>query len=549
MYSDKKSILQLAALLLEHGIERIVLCPGSRNTPLVQVFSTHSRFRCFAVTDERSAGFFALGLIQTDHKPVAVCCTSGSAVANLYPAVAEAFYQQLPLIVISADRPQQWIGQADGQTIPQPGIFGPLVRKAVHLPEVNTAEDEWYCNRLINEALLAVSYKTAAPVHINVPLSEPLFQYTVEALPQPRVIHRFSDLDSLLKGIGHDFHSPKKCLLLCGQMPPKTLSSRLIEALSEKGVVCLSEHLGNCQAVGMIGYFDAWLEALDKDKQQALHPDLLITIGGHIVSKRLKQWLRGATIPQHWHLALDGALTDTYCSLSALIETEPEGFLQQFLNSSILCCREYASLWHPSESLTPCFSYSAMAAVGALCKVLPEGCVLHLANSSAVRYAQLFELPSSVEVFCNRGTNGIEGSLSTAVGFASADSRPNFVLIGDLSFFYDLNALWNTHLPSNLRILLLNNGGGEIFQTLPGVDTSKEVRRFVVGEHTTSAQAWVQDRGMDYRRVHNWEELTSALSFLVQEKTCRSVLVEVFTNPQKDVQQLKEFYRNLKVRN
>ena len=181
MYSDKKNVLQLVALLRAHGVRRAVLCPGSRNVPLVQAFATCGGFECFSVTDERSAGFFAIGLALHVQAPVVVCCTSGSALLNLHPAVCEAFYRRVPLVVVSADRPAAWIGQMDGQTLPQPGVFGGLVRKAVNLPEVRTEEDEWYANRLVNEALLEVDHHGYGPVHINVPLSEPLFHFTAEA--------------------------------------------------------------------------------------------------------------------------------------------------------------------------------------------------------------------------------------------------------------------------------------------------------------------------------------------------------------------------------
>ena len=168
MYTDKKSILQLAALLKAHGIRKIVLCPGSRNIPI--------------------------GLALHGGSPAAICCTSGTALLNIHPAVAEAFYQQVPLVVISADRPAAWIGQMDGQTLPQPGVFGNLVKKSVNLPEVNTDEDEWYCNRLINEALLELNHHGKGPVHINVPVSEPFFLLPVNELPNARVITRYQGL-------------------------------------------------------------------------------------------------------------------------------------------------------------------------------------------------------------------------------------------------------------------------------------------------------------------------------------------------------------------
>ena len=221
MYSDKKNILQLVALLIEHNIKKIVLCPGSRNSPIVPTIANHPFFSCYPVTDERSAAFFAIGLALHGGSPAAVCCTSGSALLNIHPAVSEAFYQQVPLVVISADRPGAWIGQMDGQTFPQPGVFGSQVKKSVNLPEIHTDEDEWYCNRLINEALLKLNHHGKGPVHINVPISEPLFRFTTEELPKVRVITRYQGLnvyDREYTGLIERLNNYNRRMIVAGQM-------------------------------------------------------------------------------------------------------------------------------------------------------------------------------------------------------------------------------------------------------------------------------------------------------------------------------------------
>ena len=201
MYTDKTNVLQLLSLMRAHGVRRVVVAPGSRNIPLAQGFTACPDFECFRVTDERSAGFFALGLALEGGEPAAVCCTSGSALLNIHPAVAEAYYQQVPLLVISADRPAAWIGQMDGQTLPQPGVFGQLVRRAVALPEVRTDEDAWHSNRLINEALLALRGPAPGPVHVNIPIGEPFFAFPTEALPPERVIRYHSQKKKMDNGM------------------------------------------------------------------------------------------------------------------------------------------------------------------------------------------------------------------------------------------------------------------------------------------------------------------------------------------------------------
>ena len=540
VFTDKKNVLQLAALLAAHGIRKIVLCPGSRDIPLVRTFSAmQDQFTCYAVTDERSAGFFALGLSLHDGRPVAVCCTSGSALLNLHPAVAEAFYRQVPLVVISADRPAAWIGQMDGQTLPQPGVFGPLVRKSVSLPEVKSKEDEWHCNRLINEALLETCHHGRGPVHINVPISEPFFDCPVESLPAARVITRkdnhFEELAARLRQF------PRRMLLIGQGNPGEALPPGL-----EDTFICFASHPANHPGAA-IRNVEPLLSALSPETKQAMRPDLVITCGGHILSKRLKQYLRSYPPKEHWHIAPSGEVADLFGALTVLVEAEPADFFRQVLPAPSEETVDYARRWTSlSEAIpVPTFPYSEMGAIGEVIRRLPAPCALHLANSSVVRYAQLFPLPDGVEVLSNRGTNGIEGSLSAAVGYAAASDKLNYIFIGDLSFFYDMNALWNPHGGKNLRILLLNNGGGEIFNALPGLQLTDENRRFVLGTHQTRAQGWAVDSGFDYLSARNAGELAALLPRFTAPDTTRPMLLEVFTDKDQDVQLLREYYHQL----
>ena len=549
MYSDKKNILQLVALLEAHHITQIVLCPGSRNAPIVHTLSTHPSFTCYSVTDERSAGYFAIGLALQKKSPAAVCCTSGTALLNLHPAVAEAFYQQVPLVVISADRPAAWIGQMDGQTIPQPKVFQSLVRKSVNLPEIQNETDEWYCNRLINEALLETIHRVKGPVHINIVLSEPLFGFTTETVPEVRVIHRYqpscfatSDGYTLLNEIKH--HS--KRMIISGQMNAQGDMSEREIGLPAEQFIRLAEHLNNePTTINTVTNFDVALYTMSEEMAQQMAPELLITYGGHIVSKRLKQFIRQHPPKAHWHISPNGDIVDLYGSLTTVIEMEPTDFLEKLAALSYGNTPEYPRLWkdYCSRITQPTFAYSAMSAAGALAKALSYSCVLHLANSSAIRYAQLYPLSPSVEVQCNRGVNGIDGSLSAAVGYASTSDKLNFVLIGDLSFFYDMNALWNAHIGPNLRILLINNGGGEIFHTLPGLKPSDTSHEFITAVHQTSAKGWAEERGFVYLRAENEEQLQRAINeFAQQMQQEHPLLLEVFTDKDTDTTLLKEYY-------
>jgi len=553
MYSDKRSILQLAALLKAHKIRKIVLCPGSRNAAIVHTLANIEDFTCYSVTDERSAGFFAIGLSLQGGGPAAICCTSGSALLNLHPAVSEAFYQQIPLIIISADRPAAWIGQMDGQTLPQPNVFGNLVKMSVNLPEVNTDEDEWYCNRLINEAILETNHHGKGPVHINVPLSEPIYRFTAKTLPEARVITRYQGLnvyDRDYKELINKLNQANKRMIIVGQMNLiYQFDKKYVKPLC-KNFVWLTEHLGNQTAPGLaIKNFDVAVSAMDEVRQEQMTPELLITFGGHIVSKQMKKYLRNHPPKEHWHITPDGKVADLFGCLTTIIEMDPFEFLEKIAFLLEGNPTNYPLMWENwcKTIPEPSLPYSQISVTGDLIKALPAPCSLHLANSSTVRYAQLFTLAKGVEVCCNRGVNGIEGSLSSAIGYASASTQTNFILIGDLSFFIDMNALWMSHLRNNVRILLFNNEGGEIFHTLPGMDKTDKSRPFITAEHQTSAKGWAEERGFQYIKVRDDEEWQDALKvFASPEEQERPMLLEVMTDKSEDTRLLREYYKSVK---
>jgi 2-succinyl-5-enolpyruvyl-6-hydroxy-3-cyclohexene-1-carboxylate synthase len=562
MYSNKKNVLQLIALLKAHGICQIVLSPGSRNSPLSHSFAADSFFTCHVVVDERSAGFYAIGVILHTGMPAAVCCTSGTAALNLSSPAAEAFYQQIPLLVITADRPAAWIGQMAGQTLPQPGMYNALVRKSVQLPEINTPEDEWYANRLLNEALLELNRRGAAPVHINIPLSEPLFEFTAEALPDARRIRRYAPGAKLDGATGKEgFHTrfqkyPKK-MIIAGQLSrPDGEICALIEKLARRNdCIILGECLSNISSPCVICNFDSILYALTPEEQKAYSPDLLITFGGHIVSKRIKQFLQTNKPEEHWHISPAGEIMDVYQSLAHCIETEVSVFLDYLAASGggedTDMDKPYARLWESArKKRTPndgdVGEFSDLLVVKELLEAAPEDAAIHLANSSSVRLAQLFPFKRGVTVYCNRGTSGIDGCLSTAVGYAAVSKKQTFLLIGDLAFFYDMNGLWNRQLSKNLRILLNNNGGGEIFYALPGLNRSEALETYISASHQTQARAWAQATGFTYLSARGRDELKKAIPVFTSRKGDKPILLEAFTSMEKNTGILRNYYHKLK---
>ncbi len=531
-YSSHGNVRQLAALMLAHGVTRCVLCPGSRNAPISATLAALPGLECRCVTDERSAGFAALGWAAQAQAPVAVCVTSGSALLNLHPAVAEAFYRHVPLLVLSADRPARAIGQQEGQTIPQPGALGSLVRCSVDLPE----QDEAHANRLINEALLALRHRGGGPAHINIPLSEPLFTVEESPLPAPRVIRRtelaLMDAEQEQSLVQQTNALPRRLILL-GQLPEHP--PILPELRDEKGFAIIGEHLSNAEGLAQTRP-DLLLGA---EPNAAWSPDLLITCGGCVISKRLRALFRAHPPKEHWHVGADGDIIDTFGCLTHVIEGDPLEFWELLTAFADVGDADYVARWHQSVP-TPAFPYSGMSLMGNLMEALPAPCRLHLGNSSAVRYAQLSPLPTWVKVECNRGVNGIEGSVSTALGYAMADARPNILVIGDLSFFYDMNALWMPGVRGNMRILLLNNGTGGIFSTLPGCPAHESVH----GHHGAQAEAWVKSMGWRYMAVRAAEDVPAAMAALTAEEAGAPLLVEAFTDAAADATLLRDFYTN-----
>ena len=566
MYSNKENVNILTALLVEYGVRHAVVCPGSRNSPIVHNLNECPDITCYPVTDERSAGFYALGMALCEDEPVAVCVTSGTALLNLAPAVAEAYYQHVPLVVISADRPPQWIDQLDGQTLPQPDALGHFVARSVSLPEVFDLESHWYCNRLICEALIETKRRCGRPVHINVPLSEPLFQFDVEELPDEGTTIRCCGVIDLWDmdhcGLLADFWAAKRPMIVIGQNRETILKDDQIQHLMKHAVV-LYEPLG-CD-IGTT-HFDEVLYAMGED--EGLLPDFVL-YGGQVVSKRLKQFLRKATQADFWELSLDGQLHDTFMRTKGVLESGFSNVLLSLEDSlsdtktwedyldkkfgELPDTSEFVNRWQKeldkaaqvAETMDP--PYSQMAVIKRFEQQLNQSdnpAIIHYANSTAVRLACIY---STSYAYCNRGVNGIDGSLSTAAGFSCVTDYQVFCVIGDLSFFYDQNALWNQNLRGNFRILLMNNGKGGIFNMLKGLEQSPARDKFVAAEHHTSAEGICKQNDVVYLKAMNMAEMQQGVDTLLNMESNRPVLLEVFTDAAEDERVFKEYYQSIKL--
>ena len=559
MFSNKTNILQLTSLMLQYGIRHVVLSPGSRNAPLIHTFTQHLGFTCYTVVDERSAAFFALGLSQKLQQPVAACCTSGTALLNYGSAIAEAYYQEIPLLVISADRPEAWIGQADGQTIPQNGAFAAITKKSVQLPEPANDTDEWYCNRLINEALIELTANGNGPVHINVPLSEPLYQFTTPALPEARKITFHAAKSSFgIEQFKSVWNASPKRMIVIGQLPRENGLDSVLASFLEKGdAVVLAEQIANVHLPQLIPNFDLVLASLPEEELNEYSPDLLITIGGHITSKRLKQFLRKHKPQHHWDVRPDGKVKDTFQTITDLIPADASNFLQQLTKSIAQPedkVKEFNNLWQEKSIAVDQevarfmkeASFCDLTVINSFIKSLPSHSTLHLSSSAPIRYAQICNMDPTVSVLSNRGTNGIDGSMSTAVGYATANEGLTFLLIGDLSFFYDINALWNKQISKNMRILLVNNGGGNMFHLINGPQQSEAMEGYIACHHSESAKDRVLAFGLHYLSASNFDELDRCLPYFCNPDEDYPMVLEVFTHTETNAYIFNRLFEALK---
>ena len=587
MYCNKPSVNILTSLLVAHGIRHAVVCPGSRNAPIVHNLNECPDITCYPVTDERSAGFFALGVAQATDEPVVVCVTSGTALLNLAPAVAEAHYQHQSLIVVSADRPTEWIDQLDGQTLRQPGVLEPWVKKTVTLPDLTPLISHlsplyWHCNRLVNEALIEATGDTHPCVHINVPLSEPLFNFSVEQLPDERVIKRFTpavDYSCLPQQLLDDLLHAERPLIVFGQLSPRRFHYEGVDHLFSH-IIVLHEALAPFTSVSpfdevlseiSLVLSDSTLTVEQKSLRSALplgsskntqhstlniYPDFILHVGDAIVSKHLKHFLREAKDARTWRISPTGEVEDTFQNLRGIVTGDPEAILQALdIHLSPLTSRlsplasQYRRQWlrllsdaRQRLDAAP-LTFSEEGAVRLLEQHLSPLTThlsplhIHYANSTAIRLANRYA--KGHPVWCNRGTNGIEGTLSTAVGFAAAVSNPKsqisnlksqitFCVIGDLSFFYDQNALWNTFVQHlNLRILLLNNGHGAIFDHLPGLDQSPIADSHVAGRHHTTAEGICLQHSVSRQAATDMQQLQQGIEWLADPQSEGPRLLEV----------------------
>ena len=555
MYSDNPIILQLISLLKQFNIRKIVISPGGRHVQLSLSLEADPFFQLYSVVDERSAAFFALGLIMETGEPVAIACTSGTACINYSSGVAEAYYQHLPLLILSADRLPHLLNQEEDQMLDQIQIFKKITKFQANLPHINNELDKWWCNRLINEALNNLTVHGSGPVQINFPIKDIYGNnFEVMELPKVRKININSALHKLNYSLFAEKLQNKKIILIWGQSVAATedLIKAIYTFVSDYSAIILTDPMSNCPIKGAIKNSLGLLHGLTFNDRQFLTPDIVITFGGSIVFNDECKRLCSESGTQHWSIDPSGDVSDPFHNLTEVFEMDELNFfnsINDYMNSEAVSegSVNFKNLWVklseelPEPRLEP---YNQLTVIGRFIKNLPSRSSLHLANSNAIRFASCYSIPDDIKIFCNRGLNGIDGSMSSAIGFACCSSSTTFYITGDLSFFYDMNSLTIKHLSPNLRILLINNyGGGFMYNQRRIVNGEKSLT--LAADNKLEVKKWVESVGFTYYKAHNNDEVEQGIMKLVNPESDNPIILEVFTDIKEDGYLLWNYYRTL----
>lgn len=557
MYSSLQNIQILISLLKKYEIRDIVISAGTRHTPFVGSVEHDPFFKTYSVVDERSASFFAIGLIEKLRRPVAVVCTSGTAAANYVSAANEAFYQQLPLLLLTADRNHYYMFQQEEQMIPQEGLYSQVAKKVVTLNHVRDEKDAWYTARICNEALLELTQGESGPVHINFivendyPMRQGIVKFEETALPDVKKIERLrlADSEDVWAKWAQKLKK-SKVLIIYGQHGVLTDKEQAaIDEFAKKYDCVISKDLiSNLHQEYAIPTF-ALCRLLTREELGALCPDIVITMNGNTISEIKQKIASFKNQFEHWHVGEKGEVSDPFKCLPNVVACSPTTFFEKF---AALGGEEAEHTYYDSfnQAYTKignqgCLNgeeipYSSMYVAQQCINRIPENALLHLANSNTIRLSNYFDVKDSVEVYGNRGAHGIDGSMSAFIGQASCHDGPAYLLIGDLSFFYDMNALWSRYVGKNVRIIVCNNDGGAIFYSYPGENNVPTIGDHIAAaKHHASVEAWAKDRGFTYLSCHNKEEAEAAFGTLFGNEVDGPILLEAFTDKKEDAERIR----------
>ncbi len=547
MYTELKSYQIIIALLKKYNIKHCVLSAGSRNVPFVHSIEEDSYFKCYSVVDERSAGYFALGLAQELNEPVVISCTSSTATCNYWPPVAEAFYQGVPIIVLTSDRNPAMLGQWEDQMIDQVGMYDRHVKKSVNLPIIHDRDDEIYCQRLVNEALLELDHHGKGPVHINVPMKSYNNSFNIKQLPEVTKIERIYDDNQAWNNKIIQLKNAKRILVTCGQISnPSNELKKELEIFFKKYNSAISiEYMSNIQFENTLN-LNVCMDArfVTDKKVKELLPDIIISFGGNIFSGIKEQFRKFCGTFEHWLIQEDGKVIDLYKSITTIFECKPECFFSKCNEEEkIENDRMYFNQLkkYVNSVVIPEFPYSHIYAIKNVVENIPENSILHLSINNSIRITNFFKLKDNIKVYANIGTHGIDGCLSSFLGQASASNKESFLIIGDLAFFYDMNALRIKKMNKRLHILLINNhGGSEFYFNKMWKNQASDLH--TTARHSTKAEGWAKENNYKYISAIDKKSFDQNLNIFMKLNSDEPILFEVFTEMSDDAQNIYNFF-------
>lgn len=549
----------LIDILITNGIKDAVLSPGSRNAPLIMAFARIGAISKKVVVDERSAAFMALGIAKETQRPVVIVCTSGTALLNYSPAIAEAYYQQIPLIVISADRPSEWIDQDDSQTIRQNGALANFVKSTYDIPAYYEDENlKWFINRSLNDAILNATTNNQGPVHINFHIAEPLCESSVRMSNLTRRIESISPdqilSDKEIDRLALEYTKAKKVMIVGGfESPDNNLRESIVALSTLPNTVVLTETITNICGGEVIPTIDRLISQLKSGQFKDFQPDLLITFGGSLVTRILKEKLRQFNAPSHWHVGTSEHVIDTMKSLTCKINIQPRYFFPQLKSRIGECSGIYNDQWqHLSaeakvshQQYVDKSPWCDLKAFDVILGSIPDNTNLHISNGTAIRYAQLFGDKIKCKCSCNRGTAGIDGSTSTALGASLVSEHNTIFISGDMSFTYDLGALASQYKNPKFKIIVMCNGGGGIFRFLKGTSKLPELENYFEVHHQINIKAIATSFDYKYFGAGNLEELIDILpTFYNSDDTA---ILAVHTPRELNAEILRGYFKRNKI--
>lgn len=547
-----KYVAELVDLCAQAGVSKAVLSPGSRNAPIAIALDAHPSIETFTVHDERSAAFMALGLAEGTKSPVIITCTSGSAPLNYASAIAEAYYRNIPLLVLTADRPSYLIEHGDGQTIRQKDVFGNYIKAQFNLPDSNASNVDT-ASDIIEAAIQSLMNQPGGPVHINLPFAEPLYQIEAFEATKKFILQEPKTEEPDWSQLQKDWSLAEKKMIIVGQMAPDDLLSFEIQRLSsDPSVAILVENTSNLQKFDKYCHcIDRTLAGIKDEEITDFIPDILIHIGDALISKRIKALFRKHKPASVWRLSNATPEMDTFLALTESINTHPVPFLKTLDGNSGLS--NFGNKWKQKDFITAekhqtelsKIPFSDLKAFELILDCIPDDSLLCMANSSVVRYCQLFEPIRSMHYFSNRGVSGIDGSTSTALGLALTTQKLVTLITGDTSFYYDSNALWNNYLPNNLRIIVINNGGGGIFKYIEGPGKSPNPDLFFAPFQSNIADL-TKAYNVNYYKASSEDELIQCFyDFFGFHDNQRPAVLEVDTSKIENEKYLINYFKSL----